>query len=183
MDAKKRYVALARVSSREQEREGFSLDIQVDALLQYADRNNGEIIRLFRIAETASKFDERTAFKELMAFAKKNSHKLDGLLFYKVDRAARNLFDYVELERGCLKVAHTIPYSDLRSLPENQRQKLQDEAEPMAFGHTLEDHISGQLEVGLQLTGMLEDRVEDGPDALVGKYIPTYMATCATKVT
>ena len=95
----KRFVALARVSSREQEREGFSLDVQVDALRQYAERNNGEIIRLFRIAETASKHDERTTFKELMEFAKKNSHKLDGLLFYKVDRAARNLFDYVELER------------------------------------------------------------------------------------
>ena len=99
MNSKKRYVALARVSSREQEREGFSLDVQVDALLQYADRNNGEIIRLFRIAETATKYDERSAFKELMAFAKKNSRNLDGLLFYKVDRAARNLFDYVELER------------------------------------------------------------------------------------
>lgn len=95
----KRYVALARVSSREQEREGFSLDVQVDALRQYAERNNGEIVRLFRIAETASKYDERSTFKELMAFAKKNAHKLDGLLFYKVDRAARNLFDYVELER------------------------------------------------------------------------------------
>ena len=95
----KRYVALARVSSREQEREGFSLDVQVDALRQYAERNNGEIIRLFRIAETASNHDERKTFKELMAFAKKNSHKLDGLIFYKVDRAARNLFDYVELER------------------------------------------------------------------------------------
>jgi DNA invertase Pin-like site-specific DNA recombinase len=95
----KRYVALARVSSREQEREGFSLDVQEDALRQYAERHNGEIVRLFRIAETASKQDERSAFKELMAFAKKNAHKLDGLLFYKVDRAARNLFDYVELER------------------------------------------------------------------------------------
>jgi site-specific DNA recombinase len=95
----KRYVALARVSSREQEREGFSLDVQVDALRLYAERNNGEIIRLFRIAETASKHQERKAFKELMAFAKKNAHKLDGLIFYKVDRAARNLFDYVELER------------------------------------------------------------------------------------
>ena len=95
----KRYVALARVSSREQEREGFSLDIQVDALNAYALRNQGEIVRLFRIAETASKFDERKTFKELLAYAKSQSHKLDGLLFYKVDRAARNLFDYVELER------------------------------------------------------------------------------------
>ena len=68
----KRYVALARVSSREQEREGFSLDVQVDALRQYAERNNGEIVRLFRIAETASKYDERSTFKELMAFAKEN---------------------------------------------------------------------------------------------------------------
>ena len=95
----KRYVALARVSSREQEREGFSLDIQVDALNAYAERNNGKIIRLFRIAETASKKDERKTFKELLAFTKTNARKLDGLLFYKVDRAARNLFDYVELER------------------------------------------------------------------------------------
>ncbi|WP_146372652.1 recombinase family protein [Symmachiella macrocystis] len=99
VEPQKRFVGLARVSSREQEREGFSLDIQVDALRQYAERNNGVIIRLFRIAETASKHDERTTFKELMAFAKKNAQKLDGLLFYKVDRAARNLFDYVELER------------------------------------------------------------------------------------
>ena len=95
----KRFVALARVSSREQEREEFSLDVQVDALRQYAERNNGDIVRLFRIAETASKHDERTAFKELMAFCKNNAQRLDGLLFYKVDRAARNLFDYVELER------------------------------------------------------------------------------------
>lgn len=95
----KRFVALARVSSREQEREGFSLDIQEDALRQYADRNDGEIIRLFRIAETASKKDERKTFKELLAFAKANAHRLDGLLFYKVDRASRNLFDYGELER------------------------------------------------------------------------------------
>ena len=99
MKASKRFVALARVSSREQEREGFSLDVQVDALRFYAERNNGEIVKFFRIAETASKHDERKTFKELLAYAKANSHRLDGLLFYKVDRAARNLFDYVELER------------------------------------------------------------------------------------
>ena len=50
----KKYVALARVSSREQEREGFSLDVQEDALKAYADRNECTIIKLFRIAETAS---------------------------------------------------------------------------------------------------------------------------------
>ncbi len=38
-------------------------------------------------------------FKEFLSYAKKRAHELTGLLFYKVDRAARNLFDYVELER------------------------------------------------------------------------------------
>jgi DNA invertase Pin-like site-specific DNA recombinase len=95
----KKYVALARVSSREQQREGFSLDIQEDALRRYAERMGGIIVKLFKIAETATKRDERRAFKELLAYAKKHADELTGLLFYKVDRAARNLFDYVELER------------------------------------------------------------------------------------
>ena len=95
----KRFVALARVSSREQEREGFSLAVQEEALRRYATNVGGEVARLFRIAETASKSDERKTFKELIAYAKKHAEELDGLLFYKVDRAARNLFDYVELER------------------------------------------------------------------------------------
>lgn len=95
----KRFAALARVSSREQEREGFSLDVQEDALHRYAQSQSGEIVRFEKIAETASKNDERKVFKELIAYCKANKHKLDGLLFFKVDRAARNLFDYVELER------------------------------------------------------------------------------------
>src|SRR5438093_508688 len=87
---RKQFVALARVSSREQEREGFSLDVQVEALERYVDRNNGKIIKLYRIAETASKTDERKTFKELIAYVKEHADEIDGLLFYKVDRAARN---------------------------------------------------------------------------------------------
>ena len=66
----KQFVALARVSSREQEREGFSLAIQEDALQRYAQQHQGTIIRLFKIAETASKRDERKTFKEMVTFAK-----------------------------------------------------------------------------------------------------------------
>ena len=104
----KQFVALARVSSREQEREGFSLEIQEDALRRYATQAGGEIVKLYRIAETASKSDERTTFREMIRFAKKRAPELDGLLFYKVDRAARNLFDYVELER--LESEHDVPF-------------------------------------------------------------------------
>ncbi len=94
----KRFIALARVSSREQEREGFSLEVQEDAYREYARKHRGEIVRMFRIAETATKSEERKTFHELVAFAKKNHHSLHGILFYKVDRAARNLKDFVNLE-------------------------------------------------------------------------------------
>jgi len=104
----KQFVALARVSSREQEREGFSLDIQEDALRRYAEQHDGSILRLFRIAETASKSQERKTFRELIRFVKKRSLELDGLLVYKLDRAARNLFDFVEIER--LESEYGVPF-------------------------------------------------------------------------
>lgn len=113
----KQFVALARVSSREQEREGFSLEVQEEALKRYAAQAGGEITKLFKIAETASKTDERKTFRELIAYAKKNAAFLDALLFYKVDRAARNLFDYVELER--LESEYNLPFISVSQPTEN----------------------------------------------------------------
>ena len=52
-----------------------------------------------------------------MAYAKKNAAFLDGLLFYKVDRAARNLFDYVELER--LESEYDLPFISVSQPTEN----------------------------------------------------------------
>jgi len=113
----KQFAALARVSSREQEREGFSLEVQEDGLKRYAAQAGGEIVKLFKIAETASKGEQRKAFRELIAYAKKNAPFLDGLLFYKVDRAARNLFDYVELER--LESEYNLPFISVSQPTEN----------------------------------------------------------------
>lgn len=113
----KKYAALARVSSREQEREGFSLEVQEEALRRYASQTGGEIVKFFRIAETASKGEERKTFRELVVYAKKNAFSLDGLLFYKVDRASRNLFDYVELER--LESEYSLPFISVSQPTEN----------------------------------------------------------------
>ena len=95
--ATKKYIALARVSSREQEKEGHSLDVQEDALRAFAAREGGQIMRLWRIAETATKAEQRTSFREMLVYAKKNADQIDGLLVYKVDRAARNMTDYGRL--------------------------------------------------------------------------------------
>ena len=113
----KQFVALARVSSREQEREGFSLEVQEDALKRYAEQHDGTVVKLFKIAETASKRNERKTFKEMIAYAKRHCTELDGLLFYKVDRAARNLFDYVELER--LESEYNVPFISISQQTDN----------------------------------------------------------------
>lgn len=111
------YLALARVSSREQEREGFSLDVQEAGLLRYAKQHDGQIIKLFRIAETATRSQERKVFKEMLAYARKHGDNLDAVLVYKIDRAARNLFDYVELER--LEVEHGLELISVSQPTEN----------------------------------------------------------------
>ena len=41
----------------------------------------------------------RKTFKKLLSYCRENASQIHALLFYKVDRAARNLLDYVELER------------------------------------------------------------------------------------
>lgn len=94
----KQFVAWARVSSLRQKKEGFSLEDQESRLLEFAQRLGGTVVKLFKIAETASKREERETFREFTSYVKKQSRRLGGMLFVKVDRAARNLQDWADLE-------------------------------------------------------------------------------------
>jgi SAM-dependent methyltransferase len=88
------------------------------------------------------------------------------------------LFDFFALEAGELRVAHRIPYSDVGSLTDDDRAKLAAHDAPLEFGHTLDDQIGGQLSAGFVLTGFFEDA---DPDTVLGKHIPSYIATRARK--
>src|SRR4051812_34064870 len=99
----KQFIALARVSSVAQREKGTSLEVQEETLHKYAEDQGGILVKMWKIAETASKAHRRVSFKELLSYAKANAQKLAGLLVYKVDRAARNMSDYgklLELEVG-----------------------------------------------------------------------------------
>lgn len=94
----KKFVAFARVSSREQQREGFSLDVQEEALKKYAEQHGGTIVKFTKVAETASDETARRHFNEIVDYTITNAGALDGILFYKVDRAIRNTHDLYKLE-------------------------------------------------------------------------------------
>ncbi|MEZ5945161.1 MAG: recombinase family protein [Planctomycetaceae bacterium] len=101
-------MAWARVSSREQKDEGFSLDVQLDAFEDFARREKAVLQRTFKVAETGTKAEERNQFREMIAYAKKHAHELDGILFYKIDRAARNLKDFLLLEE--IEAQYGLPF-------------------------------------------------------------------------
>lgn len=92
----------ARVSSREQEREGYSIPAQLQLLRDYASKNKLEVVKEFTDAETAKK-SGRTNYNEMLKFIKK-SKGIKTVLVEKTDRLYRNFKDYVELEDYDLKI-------------------------------------------------------------------------------
>ena len=98
MSSKKQHAVLyARVSSKEQEREGFSIDAQLRLLREYAAKRGYSVDREFVDSETA-KSTGRTNFGEMIEYFEMspNSHRV--LLVEKTDRLYRNLKDWVTIE-------------------------------------------------------------------------------------
>ncbi|MGZ3749072.1 MAG: recombinase family protein, partial [Pseudobdellovibrionaceae bacterium] len=64
-------VIYVRVSSKEQEREGFSIPAQKKYLNEYAIENDIKVVRIFEESESA-KIAGRTQFKQMLQFLKSN---------------------------------------------------------------------------------------------------------------
>ncbi|MBY0405735.1 MAG: recombinase family protein [Cyanobacteria bacterium] len=88
-------VIYARVSSKEQEKEGFSIPAQLRLLREYAEKHDFEVVHEFTDSETAKKIG-RTQFQNMLLAIKKD--KIQGLLVEKTDRLTRNFKDYVAID-------------------------------------------------------------------------------------
>jgi site-specific DNA recombinase len=89
-------VIYVRVSSREQEREGFSIPAQIELLQDYASRQGFKVVQIYKEVETA-KASGRQQFNAMLAFLKK-SKTVRTILVEKTDRLYRNFKDYVTLD-------------------------------------------------------------------------------------
>lgn len=89
------------------------------------------------------------------------------------------LFDILKLEKGEFVLKYKMPYSDLHSLDENEKNHFKEKGEPLVFGHSLTDLISGQLEAGLSLTHLFED--DWGGKDPVDAYFKPFVATRSVK--
>jgi site-specific DNA recombinase len=95
-------VIYARVSSKEQEREGFSIPAQIRLLKSYAAANGFRVAREIVDIETAKQAG-RIGFSEMVAFLRKN-RSCRVVLVEKTDRLYRNLRDWVVLDELDLEI-------------------------------------------------------------------------------
>lgn len=84
-------IAYCRVSSKEQEETGYSLDAQEKLLTNYSEEKNYKLLKKFRVTESASKWQIRKTLNEMLAYADKSG--VDIIFCEKIDRLTRSLKD------------------------------------------------------------------------------------------
>ena len=94
--ARKQAVIYARVSSKEQEKEGFSIPAQLKLLKEYAAAQGFAVAQEYVDIETA-KQTGRTAFGEMVGYLKEHP-AIRVMLVEKTDRLYRNLKDWVTVD-------------------------------------------------------------------------------------
>lgn len=114
-------IIYTRVSSREQQQEGFSLGAQSKALRDHADRNDMTVLKAFEDVETA-KTSGRKQFNEMVTWLKRN-RSCRVLLVEKTDRLYRNLKDAVTLEELDIEI-HLIKEGQIISKDAKSQAKL-----------------------------------------------------------
>ena len=118
--AKTTVVLYTRVSSKDQEREGFSIPAQQKLLREYANARGLTILREFVDVETA-KQPGRGGFAEMIAFMRATP-TCRLLVVEKTDRLYRNFRDYVTLEE--LGTIHFVKENTVLSPESRSADKL-----------------------------------------------------------
>lgn len=92
-------VAYLRVSTKEQEDEGYSLDNQELSAKEYAEKNNLKIEKTWKCSESGWIKKERKYFEEMLDYVHNKKRNIKHIIFYSSDRASRNMSDYIKIEQ------------------------------------------------------------------------------------
>ncbi len=128
---------------------------------------------IFNPVSTAFMPDVRPVWRECSRVLRPGRVLMTGFM-----NPVHYIFDLYRANEGILEVTHSIPYSDLTSIPKEDLDELVEKGLPLEFGHSLTDLLGGQCDAGFVLTDMYEDYMLD---SLVHNYHPNYMATRAVK--
>jgi SAM-dependent methyltransferase len=155
------------------EREGLEITTVLGDMRDLSAFAGGSFALVFHPCANAFVPDVRPVWREAFRVLRPG-----GVLLAGFTNPVEYLFDAVAAERGELIVRHPLPYSDLTSPTPEEKAFLEDSGDPIAFGHTLEDQLGGQLDAGFVLTALYEDRWSE---SALGRYMSTFMATRAVR--
>jgi SAM-dependent methyltransferase len=156
------------------EREALSLTtVEGDAadLSMFADESFDVI---FNPVSTVFMQDVRVVWKECFRVLRHG-----GILMTGSMNPVHYIFDLFKMDENILEVTHAIPYSDVTSLSDEDREEYLAKGLPLEFGHSLTDLIGGQCAAGFMITDLYEDLMLDSP---LHNYHPSYFATRAVKL-
>ena len=152
-------VIYARVSSKEQEKEGNSIPAQMRLLKEYAEKNNLKIMKEFIDVETA-KQSGRTKFGEMIACL--NRHiSIRIILVEKTDRLYRNFKDYVMLEDMDLEI-HLVKENEIISKISRSHAKFIHGIQVLMAKNFI-DNLSEEVKKGMQEKALNGDYPSRGP--------------------
>lgn len=144
-------VLYARVSSKEQEREGYSIPAQIHLCKEYAEKNNIIIDKIFTESETAKRAG-RKAFNQMLSYIKENGVRT--ILVEKTDRLYRNFKDYVLLEDYDLEI-HFVKEGSILSKESKSHDKFIHGIKVLMAKNYI-DNLSEEVKKGLR------EKVESG---------------------
>lgn len=134
---------------------------------------DGSFDLVFNPVSTVFMPDVRAVWKECYRVLRPGGVLMTGFM-----NPVHYIFDLYKADEGILEVVHSIPYSDLTSLPKEDLAEYLEKGLPLEFGHSLTDLLGGQCNAGFVITDMYEDYMLDSP---LHNHHPSYMATRATK--
>jgi len=86
-----------RVSTTDQVEKGNSLKTQKETCLEYAKRNDYEVLKLFTEKGESAKTTNRTEFKKMIEYIKLKSDQIDALIVFQLNRLSRDMADHTDI--------------------------------------------------------------------------------------
>ena len=149
------------------EREGYHVNVIQGDMTKPLPFDNETFDLIFHPVSNCYVEEVKPIFKECYRVLKKGGVLLCGL---------DNGFAYIFDETG-RNITYPLPFNPLKD-PKAYEDSIKNDW-GIAFSHTLEEQIGGQLEAGFRLTNLYEDTSGDG--VLHDYNVPTFFATRAMK--
>lgn len=148
-------------------REGYTVNVIQADMTKRLPFEDGAFDLIFHPVSNCYVEDVKPIFKECYRVLKKG-----GILLCGLDNGFAYIFDETETN-----MKYTLPFNPLKD-PVAYEDSIKNDW-GIAFSHTLEEQIGGQLEAGFTLTDLYEDTSKYG--VLHDYNVPTFLATRAVK--